>query len=133
MGNTENLESVIPRDLLKTSRARVQCCGSFPLSKLLRHKHVAMTPHGTFLAPVLVPLPTCFVNLPLAFVQTFLSSSELVRLPHICYSKRQFNRTFRSFEPVDELWIDHSRAIVGHSGWLCTACVCRMEWRHCQG
>ncbi|UIZ22372.1 hypothetical protein KXD40_005076 [Peronospora effusa] len=37
-----------------------------------------MATHGAFLAPVLVPLNSCFVNLPLAFVQTFLSRPELM-------------------------------------------------------
>ncbi|KAL7680143.1 hypothetical protein Plhal304r1_c069g0157891 [Plasmopara halstedii] len=32
---------------------------------------------GAFLAPVLVPVNTCFVNLPLAFVQSFLQSPTI--------------------------------------------------------
>ncbi|KAE8900407.1 hypothetical protein PF005_g1768 [Phytophthora fragariae] len=37
-----------------------------------------MAARGAFLAPVLVPVSSCFVSLPPAFVQTFLGGSELV-------------------------------------------------------
>ncbi|KAL3658837.1 hypothetical protein V7S43_016203 [Phytophthora oleae] len=37
-----------------------------------------MAARGAFLAPVLVPVSSCFVNLPPAFVQTFLGGPELV-------------------------------------------------------
>ncbi|KAG1689601.1 hypothetical protein DVH05_002110 [Phytophthora capsici] len=37
-----------------------------------------MAARGAFLAPVLVPVSSCFVNLPPAFVQTFLGSPDLV-------------------------------------------------------
>lgn len=39
-----------------------------------------MAARGAFLAPVLVPVSSCFVSLPPAFVQTFLGGPELVRL-----------------------------------------------------
>ncbi|TMW62309.1 hypothetical protein Poli38472_009802 [Pythium oligandrum] len=35
-----------------------------------------MTARGAFLAPVLVPVATCFVNLPRAFIQTFLGGPD---------------------------------------------------------
>ncbi|CAH0519894.1 unnamed protein product [Peronospora belbahrii] len=37
-----------------------------------------MASHGAFLAPVLVPISNCFVNLPHAFVQTFIRGPEFV-------------------------------------------------------
>ncbi|POM61590.1 Peroxisome biogenesis factor [Phytophthora palmivora] len=37
-----------------------------------------MAARGAFLAPVLVPVSSCFVNLPPAFVQAFLGGPELM-------------------------------------------------------
>jgi hypothetical protein len=37
-----------------------------------------MAARGAFLAPVLVPVSSCFVHLPPAFVQSFLGGPELV-------------------------------------------------------
>lgn len=37
-----------------------------------------MATRGAYLAPALVPLSTCFVNLPRAFVQAFLGGPDLV-------------------------------------------------------
>uniref|UniRef100_A0AAV1U7Q2 Peroxisomal ATPase PEX1 n=1 Tax=Peronospora matthiolae TaxID=2874970 RepID=A0AAV1U7Q2_9STRA len=40
---------------------------------------MTMAARGTFLQPVLVPINSCYVNLPLTFVQTFLGGTKLVR------------------------------------------------------
>ncbi|KAK1940471.1 Peroxisome biosynthesis protein PAS1 [Phytophthora citrophthora] len=78
-GRSETTESVPARKI--TARRLSSKCVDASFIKLQRKAQQelqVMAARGAFLAPVLVPVNSCFVNLPPAFVQTFLGGPELV-------------------------------------------------------
>lgn len=59
-----------------------------------------MAARGAFLAPALVPVPSSFVNLPPAFIQSFLGGPDMVRMPSVASVGEETKRSGDSYSRV---------------------------------